>query len=90
MQSIIVKFHGPTETRGSRYIARCDGGSVVMPADHSMNPEGNSDAAARLLMRKLGWHEGSCEVSTLWARGYLNGDAVYTLVNRTTTLKGKP
>lgn len=41
--------------RGSRYTARCAAGSVIMPADHRVNPEKNHRLAAELLRTKLGW-----------------------------------
>lgn len=55
MQAIRTRYHGPTNVRGSRIIAKCEGGSFTMPYNHALSLEGNHDAAARLLLEKLGW-----------------------------------
>jgi hypothetical protein len=55
MQAIRTRYHGPTNSRGSRIIAKCEGGSITMPYDHAQNLEGNHAAAARLLLERMGW-----------------------------------
>jgi hypothetical protein len=55
MQAITTKFISPTNTRGSRYKATCEAGSLTVECDHSLNSEDNHKRAARLLIRKLGW-----------------------------------
>jgi hypothetical protein len=55
MQAILTKFHGPTDTKGSRYSARCEAGRVVVCGDHRLNIERNHTAAAYALAAKLGW-----------------------------------
>lgn len=55
MQAIQTKYHGPTNTRGSRITAKCAAGSLTLGYDHSLNPDGNHKAAAEALCRKLGW-----------------------------------
>ena len=54
-QSIVTRYHGPTNTRGSRISAKCAGGRVSVPYDHERNPEGNHAYAAATLAAKLGW-----------------------------------
>lgn len=58
--SILTKFIGPTNTRGSRIKASASNGagSVVVPWDHALGQDDNHDAAAMALAKKLSW-EGS-------------------------------
>jgi hypothetical protein len=55
MQAIITKYVGPTTHRGARVIAKCDAGKVFWSWDHALGVEENHDAAALMLMNKLGW-----------------------------------
>lgn len=56
MKAITTKFHGPTNTRGSRYSASDGNGNrVSIPADDGLNHEGNHDAAAVALCHKMKW-----------------------------------
>ena len=55
LQAIHVKYHGPTDTKGSRYTARCAGGSVTIQKNHAKDPHANAAEAARLLAVKMGW-----------------------------------
>ena len=56
MKAIVTKFHGPTNSRGSRYTATdSDKNRVTVGADHTLDSEGNHDAAALALCRKMGW-----------------------------------
>ena len=57
MQTIITKYLGPTNHRGSRYKATHTGNytSVTLSADYSLNAEDNHAAAAQALAEKLGW-----------------------------------
>lgn len=54
-QAIQVKFAGPTNARGSRYIAKADAGTVTHHADHALNPSANAAEAAVKLAEKFGW-----------------------------------
>lgn len=54
-QAIQTTYKGPTNYRGSRVIARCDAGRVVVPWDYALNASANHEAAARALASKLGW-----------------------------------
>jgi hypothetical protein len=51
---ITTKYHGPTNTKGSRIQARCDLGNVTVPFDHALGVYGNHEAAARALAGKVG------------------------------------
>jgi hypothetical protein len=52
-QAIITKYHGPTNTRGSRISAKAAAGSITVPYEYGNN---NPHAiAAATLARKLEW-----------------------------------
>ena len=63
-QAITTKFHGPTDTKGSRYSATCSGGKVTIPTDYALNSEANHIAAAQALLAKMKW-EGYTLVTAL-------------------------
>jgi hypothetical protein len=49
---ITTRYHGPTETRGSRIVATAAAGPrrrFTMAYDYSLDPAGNHDAAAWML-----------------------------------------
>lgn len=66
MQAIQTKKTKPTETRGARMRATCDGASVTIGYDHSINLESNHRAAAEALAVKLGWtvENGCCPIES--------------------------
>ena len=76
MQAIETEYRGPTNTRGSRIIARAQAGRISVPYDHALSIQENHDAAARAFIAKLGWY-GS------WVRGGApNGKGnVYVAIN---------
>lgn len=55
MQAITTRFYGPTNTRGSRIVAKCDAGKLSVSWDHGKGIDENHDAAAAQLAAKLGW-----------------------------------
>ncbi len=55
MQAIQTTYHGPTNTRGARIVARCDAGRLSVPWDYSVDGPLNHYQAAYALARKLGW-----------------------------------
>lgn len=56
MKAIVTKYHGPTNVRGSRIIAREeDGASVRRSYDHAYTSTENHRRAAEELANKLGW-----------------------------------
>lgn len=59
MQAILTRFHGPTNTRGSRISARCDAGKLSIDYPHELSGEACHRKAAEALRDKLGWDEGS-------------------------------
>lgn len=78
MQAISVKYHGPTNTKGARMVARCDAGRVTVPWDYGVSVERNAVAACEALLAKLGW-EGTYHGGVLpdgsWAFCTDAGDA---------------
>jgi hypothetical protein len=57
MQAIRTRYHGPTNTRGARFSAKCEAGSIYMPYAHGLNTAGNHAAACKALVKKLGWDD---------------------------------
>lgn len=56
MQTITTKYHGCTNTRGSKISATASGGARIYTSyDHSLNLDDNHRAAALKLMEKLNW-----------------------------------
>ena len=56
MQAIRTRYHGPTNTRGSRISAQCEAGRIYVSYDHALNGDENRKVAARTLRDKLGWN----------------------------------
>lgn len=55
-QAITTKFINPTDTKGSRVKAKAFAGSLTLPWDHALNPDGNHAAAAQALATKMKWN----------------------------------
>ena len=55
-QAITTSYRGPTDSRGSRVIARCDAMRITVPWNHALDAQGHHAAAALQLMVRLGWH----------------------------------
>lgn len=54
-QTITTKYHGPTNSRGSRVTAKAEAGSVTVSWDHALDSQRNHEKAAQALIDKLGW-----------------------------------
>ena len=55
-QTIITKYHGPTDKRGSRVSATSTGGNrITLDWDDEINTDQNHTAAALALARKMDW-----------------------------------
>lgn len=72
MQAILVKYHGPTNTRGTRLTARAEAGRITVPRDYALNVDEDARRAAVALCEKLGWNAES-----LVGGGLPNGDRVF-------------
>ena len=79
MQTIITKYLGPTNHRGSRYKATHTGNftSVTLNADYSMNAEANHVEAALALAEKLGWEGDYTGGHTQDGMVFVNSDGGY-------------
>jgi 3-deoxy-D-manno-octulosonate 8-phosphate phosphatase KdsC-like HAD superfamily phosphatase len=72
-QAIIVKYLGPTNTKGSRYKATSASGlSKTLGIDHALNGEENARQAAKALADSLKW-KGSMVCGSM-------GDGLYVFV----------
>jgi hypothetical protein len=57
MQAILTHYVGPSNVRGSRYIAtNADGKRAIVSADHALDSFHNHARAAKALADKLDWH----------------------------------
>ena len=56
MKAITTRYCGPTDRRGSRYIATdSDKNRVIVSSDSALNSEQNHQRAAVALVKKLRW-----------------------------------
>ena len=56
MKAITTRYAGPTNHRGSRFIASAEGvSSVSIPYDYALDAYANHEKAAYALCRKYGW-----------------------------------
>jgi hypothetical protein len=55
MQSILTRYHSPTNTRGAKVSASGCRARVTLAWDDALSTEGNHKRAAQTLMSKLGW-----------------------------------
>lgn len=69
-QAIVTKYHGPTNTRGSRVSAACDAGKVFLVWDNGLDYSSNYMAAAEALVRRLVWQG-------LWRGGGMPSSSPY-------------
>lgn len=76
MKAILTKYHGPTNTRGSRISAEADGwGKVFVSYDHSLSGDAVRWVAAERLLQKA--YKYRSEVTKMIAGGLPNGDVVF-------------
>ena len=55
MQAIRTRFHGPTDTKGSRISAKNRSRTIYVGYDHALDLIDNHRAAARELKRIMPW-----------------------------------
>ena len=55
MVAIVTRYHGPTNTKGTRYSASAQGYKVYVAIDHALDEEENHRQAAVKLCKKIGW-----------------------------------
>ncbi len=56
MQAIHTTYKAPTDTRGSKIIAKCDAKKIILSWDYDLGVEDNHRAAAEELVRRLEWN----------------------------------
>lgn len=80
MQTILTKYLGPTNTKGSRYKATHSGNctSVTCAADYSLDAEGNHIRAAQALATKLKWEGKYIGGHTSQGMVFVDADPRYT------------
>jgi hypothetical protein len=77
-QAIITKYHGPTDTKGSRISAEAAAGKIYMPYQHEFDIDKNHEAAAVILIKKFHWEP---HARGGVAHGVLpNGDHVHVFI----------
>lgn len=56
IQSIEVRFFGPTNFRGPRVSALCQSRSITRPRNYELNDFANAQMVASELCKTLDWH----------------------------------
>lgn len=59
MQAIVTRYYPPTNTKGPRVRAYCSAGTLSILWHPDMEIVDNHARAARVLFRRLNWHETS-------------------------------
>ena len=78
MQAITTKYHGPTNSRGSRITATTESGIKHSQSyKHELNADENHADAAEALARRLGWLERNDLVG-----GSIKGGYAFVLVDK--------
>lgn len=86
MQSIRTRYHGPSNTRGSRISAQCEAGRIYVPYNHALMLEQNHMEAARQLIAKLGWpgdFAGGCFDGDYYWSPVIHGSEWFTVITST-------
>ena len=78
MKAIEVKYHGPTNYRGSRWKAKAAGmKSVTVPYDYAVSDEDNARQAADQFLANTGWGRSGIKINGYGSLGA--GHYVFTL-----------
>lgn len=89
MKTIVTKYHGPTNTRGSRITADDgDGNRVSTPYACELDSSENHAEACRQLCEKMGWGgrlQGGCLL-----RGGVTQAMVWCWIDKSEQLYAKP
>ena len=75
MQAIRTRYHGPTNTKGSRISAKAEAKMMYFGYDHALPGRENHEAAAYAYARSLGWIGGDDNL----LRGEFAGDQFWVL-----------
>jgi hypothetical protein len=55
-QAIVVRYIGPTNTRGARWKASAQAGSITIAQDFALDADANAIAVAKAFAAKFGWY----------------------------------
>ncbi len=76
MQAIETEYKGPTNTRGSRIIAKAECGRLTVPWDYALSVDENHCAAVKAFVLKWGWWGA-------WSVGHLsNGKGLVAVCSK--------
>ena len=76
LRSIITRYLGPTNSRGSRIVADAGKGArLTMPYNHELNLDENHAGAAKALCLKMGWDK----VQAIHTGGHESGVYIHVL-----------
>jgi hypothetical protein len=84
MQTIRTRYHGPSNAKGSRYSAECEGGRIYVPANYALDAAENHKAAAQALLTKMRWpgeYAGGCFGEDYYWSPVIRDNAWSTVVN---------
>lgn len=73
MQAIRTKYHGATNTRGSRISAKCEAKTIYVSFNHVLDTEGNHKAACIALKEIMNWAAPIRAYSAPMLGGYFEG-----------------
>ena len=71
--AIVTKYHGPTNTRGSRITAKWGSTRLTLPRDYSVDSEIDHERAAAAIINKA-WKNETAEIKLFGSR--INPDAM--------------
>jgi hypothetical protein len=74
MKAIQIRYYGPTNTKGSRFKAWTEAGSMTVPYDYALGADGTVRKLAEDYCQKMEWLGMKLNFGTL-----PNGDHVATL-----------
>lgn len=80
MQAIRTRYHGPTNTRGSRISAQCAAGRLSVPYAHALDLTDNHRAAADALIAKLDWQRLARDGNTACSMAISTGSRVASAI----------
>ena len=83
MQAITLRYHGPTNTLGSRISATAECGRVYYHWDYALGSTENYHAAALAFLTQWGWLDGR-PTAKVYLGTLHNGDRVAVVAMLTT------
>lgn len=78
MQAIRTRYHGATDSKGSRISAKCEAGTIYVSWDHGLDVQQNHVAAATAMRNKMKW---DTDHYPRMASGVFGGDYYHVFVS---------